>query len=178
MATMVPSIGAAISQAAPIFAAGSQAMGVLGANNAQQAAQRQQDFALKQLQAKQALQESQLAQEAALKREELAASLQIDEENRKAALRRAVARQRASFGSSGLGNQSGGSSQAVLLGLFDETEDELAERKRLDALRSQALDLSISNKSALNVLQQTQLQERQNFTNQMSRAQSLFDDFF
>ena len=53
---------------------------------------------------------------------------------------RAVARQRANFGSSGISSDSG-SGQAVLLGLFDETEDELARREQLDNLRNRALDL-------------------------------------
>ena len=132
-------------------------------NEASHRAQRRaQEQAVRQLQERQALQQRQAEAQAALEREQITEAARSHEEDRKAALRRAVARQRARFGSSGVGNALGGSASAVLLGLFDETEDELAERERLDNLRQRALDLSLSNRNSLNVLQRTQLQERQN----------------
>ena len=100
----------------------------------------EQDLALKQLQERQALSAAQLAQNNALESERIALQSAQDEQDRRAALKRAVARQRASFGASGL-NQNSGSSQAVLLGMFDENEDELAQREQLDTLRNRALEL-------------------------------------
>ena len=81
------------------------------------------DQALEQLQKRQALQQQQLAQDAALERERIALNTAQSEEERKAALRRAVARQRANFGAQGVGSGAG-SSQEVLLGLFEESDEE------------------------------------------------------
>ncbi|MGN7437997.1 MAG: hypothetical protein ACTHOO_05065 [Alcanivorax sp.] len=123
-----------------------------------------QDQALEQLQERQALQQQQQAQDAALQKQQIALSAAQNEDERKAALKRAVARQRASFGSQGVGSGAG-SSQAVLLGMFEETEDELSRREELDNLRLNAVDLNVSQSNALNVLQRTQLQERNNLNN-------------
>lgn len=123
--------------------------------------QQSQDLALRQLQERQRLQEAQLAQSNALEREKIALQAAADEEDRQRALRRAVARQRASFGGSGVGS-GGGSSQAVLLGLFDESEDDLQSRTALDNLRARALDLDSTQTRSLNLLQATQLSQRNN----------------
>ena len=123
-----------------------------------------EELALKQLKEQQRLQQKQLAQQNALEREQVALQALQDEEDRRAALRRAVARQRASFGASGVSSGSG-SSQAVLLGLVDETEDELAQREALDNLRSQALSLDEAQTRSLNLLQATQLSERNALNN-------------
>jgi hypothetical protein len=120
---------------------------------------REGDQALRQLQERQALQQQQTAQSAALEKQRLATEAAQNESKRRAALRRAVARQRASFGAQGIGS-GGGSSQAVLLGLFDETEDELAQRAEMDRLRTQALDLDSNQQNSLNLLQTTQLAQR------------------
>ena len=124
-------------------------------------ARQDQDLALRQLQERQRLQEAQLVQSNALEREKIAAQAAQDEEQRQRALRRAVARQRAQFGGSGVSSNSG-SAQAVLLGLFDESEEELASRATLDNLRSRALDLDASQTRSLNLLQATQLSQRNN----------------
>ena len=124
----------------------------------------EEDLALQQLQERQALASAQLAQDNALEREQIALAAAQDEEDRRDALRRAVARQRAQFGASGI-SQGGGSSQAVLLGLFDETEEELAQREALDNLRLSALDLGQAQNTSLNLLQATQLSERQSLNN-------------
>ncbi|HEY8191874.1 MAG TPA: hypothetical protein VIG74_05560, partial [Alphaproteobacteria bacterium] len=113
-----------------------------------------QQLALKQLQATQRLQARLAADDAALTREQLAAEAEGAENSRLAALRRAVARQRANFGVQGVGSE-GGSSGAVLLGLFDESEDELAQREKMDDIRRRALDLGLSHQGAINTLQYT-----------------------
>lgn len=125
----------------------------------QQKAQKQ---ALRQLQDTQRLQEQQAAENAALQREQLANAAADAESARIRALRRAVARQKAQFGGvSGTGSADG-SAQAVLLGLFEETDEDRAQRARLDDLRNRSLDLGLAQGRAINVLQRTQLQQRQN----------------
>ncbi|MGQ0528074.1 MAG: hypothetical protein ACT4OY_08635 [Alphaproteobacteria bacterium] len=122
---------------------------------------RDQNQTLKMLRERQNLTQAQLEANAALDKERLAAQADADKSSRLAALRRAMARQRAQFGASGVGS-AGGSSQAVLLGLFDETEEELAQREKLDGIRSRATDLDVSNSRSLNLLNATQLAQRQN----------------
>lgn len=121
--------------------------------------QSQQSQALKQLKQDQALQERQTAQDAALANERLSLEARNAETMRKDALKRSVARQRAQFGAQGVGS-GGGSSQAVLLGLFDESEDEREKREASDALRSRAIEQNLGQQGALNVLQRTQLAEK------------------
>lgn len=116
--------------------------------------------ALSQLQERQRLQQQQLDQSVALDRERIGLNAAQDDESRRAALRRAVARQRAQFSSSGV--SSGGSSDAVLLGYASESEDELAQRTQLDNLRYRALDSEVAQQRSMNLLQATQLAERQN----------------
>jgi hypothetical protein len=81
---------------------------------------------------------------------------------RRDALRRAVARQRASFGAQGVGS-SGGSADAVLLGLFDESEEQKAERQRLDDLRNYASQTESYGKKSMNLLKATQAAEKKKF---------------
>ncbi|MEC7028226.1 MAG: transporter, partial [Pseudomonadota bacterium] len=96
----------------------------------------------------------------ALSREKLAAEAKNAEENRLSALRRAVARQRASFGATGL-SANEGSAEAVLLGLFEETDQDRQQRERLDTLRNRALDNDLASTQSLNVLQRSQLAQQQ-----------------
>ena len=128
---------------------------------AQQNLQAQQDLALRQLQEQQALEEQQAQQDAELRLQQQQIDAQNAEERRQRALKSAMARQRASFGASGITTQ-GGSAEAVLLGLFDESEEELEQRNRLDQLSTTALSQGLQQQTSLNVLQRTQLQERQN----------------
>ncbi len=124
-----------------------------------------QDLALKQLAETQRLQEAQDAQASSLDKQKLALDAKAAARARQAALKRAMARQTAQFGASGTGS-SGGSAQAVLLGLFDESDEEREERERLDALKSKALDMNLDNQRSINVLQRSQLEEKQ----QLERA--------
>lgn len=126
----------------------------------------QQDLALSQLKARQAADETYLAEQTALEREQLALDAEQAEEDRIRALKRAMARQRANFAGQGI-SSAGGSAEAVLLGLFEESEEEKEARDRLDALRSASLDLSLSQNQGLNVLQRTQLEEKQQLTREI-----------
>lgn len=121
----------------------------------------QQDLALAQLQAQQDLDIQQAQQQAALDRQQIEQDAATTEEQRKRALKRAVARQRASFGGAGVGSTNGGSSEAVLLGLFEESEEEKSQRNSLDQLRLQSVEQGLTNRSSLNTLRLTQLQEKQ-----------------
>ena len=123
--------------------------------------QASQSLALQQLQQQQALEQQQSRQNAALRLQEQQIEAQNAEERRQRALRSTVAKQRAAFGGRGISTQ-GGSAQAVLLGLFDESEEELEQRSRLDQLKSTALSQGLSQQNSLNILQATQLRERQN----------------
>lgn len=125
-----------------------------------QALRAQQDLALQQLTARQSLGEQQAQQEALLQKEKITADALEKEQRRRSALRRAVARQRVQFGGSGLSGGDG-STEAVLLGLFEESEHDKVASQRLDGLRSAALDQGLHEKRTLNVLQRSQLQERQ-----------------
>ena len=121
----------------------------------------QQNLALRQLRQQQNAQVREQEQNATLERDKIKAEAEATEKRRVSALRRAVARQRAQFGGSGLTSNGGGSAQAVLLGLFDESDDERVERERLDELRNRTLDQNLENRRSLNVLQLSQLRERQ-----------------
>ncbi len=77
-----------------------------------------------------------------LQRKQNQLSQQAYEQDRKDALKRAVAKQRARIGASGSTLE--GSGEAILLGLFDETDEELARREELDQLKEEALRQSSS----------------------------------
>lgn len=150
----------------------SLASSILGKSNAQSA----QEQALKQLQAQQNLQYQVAQENAALEKQQIALEAQNSEEERKRALRRAVARQKTIFGSSGIGGQ-GGSSQAVLLGLMNESDEERQQREALDTLKTAAIDSDLAQQKRLNVLQRTQLQEK-NKLDDVSSSLSYANDVF
>ena len=122
--------------------------------NSENAQQREQELALKQLK------QQQSAEQAGLERQKESLQASEAEETRRLALRRAVSRQRAQFGAQGVGSNTG-SSEAVLLGLFDESDDERSRREELDTLRNRALDTNLAQEKSLNLLQATQLAQRQ-----------------
>lgn len=121
----------------------------------------QQELAMAQLRAQQNITESQAAQDAALQRQEAALEAGNAEQARRAALKRAVARQKVSLASQGISSADDGSAEAIMLGLFSESEQEQQARTRLDGLREQAIGQGLAQKQALNVLQRAQLAERQ-----------------
>lgn len=129
--------------------------------------------ALKDLQARQSIELRAAQENATLDRSRIAAQAKDAEDKRLKALKRAVARQRAQFGSSGISPGSSGSAQAVLLGLFDESEEDQAQREKMDRLRLGAIDQNIGQRRRINVLQQTQLREKQN----IGRLSSSVDRF-
>jgi hypothetical protein len=121
----------------------------------------QQDLALKQLQAQQGLNDANAAQDAALSRQKIASDAASAEAARVSALRRAVARQNAQFGASGI-SADGGSPEAVMLGLVNQSDEDKAQQDALDTLRYQAVDQNLDQQKNVDVLQQAQLRQRQN----------------
>ncbi|HEU4839583.1 MAG TPA: hypothetical protein VFS88_09280 [Micavibrio sp.] len=109
-----------------------------------------------------------------MQKEQLRLSTEQAEGSRRAALRRAMARQRATYGASGI-DSGNGSAQAVLLGMFDESEEELQQRNALDALKTAAIDLGVSQQQRINTLQLTQMKERGRLKNVGSALQSARD---
>ena len=79
--------------------------------------------------------------------------LNADNENRKRrdALRRAMSKQQAAFGEQGI-DTTDGSGQAVLLGLFDQSQDERAYQDRLTQLKKAALEQDTVDKRRRNLL--------------------------
>jgi hypothetical protein len=122
--------------------------------------QKQQALALSQLKAQQAQAQKAAADQAAFSKQQIAAQAQSANDQQLLALRRAVARQRAAYGAQGL-SSGDGSSQAVLLGLFDESDQEKKDRDRIDTLRSAAVDQDIAAQTGADILQLSQLQQRQ-----------------
>ncbi|MCC6598434.1 MAG: transporter [Alphaproteobacteria bacterium] len=164
MGSITPILSQGIGLANAITGGGLPFLGpvskVLDIQNSGRQQREEQNMALRQLQQQQAMQQTQSIAQAGLEKQKIATQAAQAESDRRTALKRAVARQRAQFGSQGVGSD-GGSSQAVLLGLFDESEDELKKREQLDALKINALDQGISQSQSLNLLQAQQLRERQ-----------------
>lgn len=126
----------------------------------QRALRAQHEQTLSQLKAQQKLSQTQAEENAAQERTRLAAETSALEETRRAALRRAVAAQRARFGAQGIAPE-GGSADAVLLGLFQESDAERARRDQIDGLRTAALASDLGQRRSVNLLQSTQLAQRQ-----------------
>jgi hypothetical protein len=121
----------------------------------------QQQTALTQLQAQQHLSEDSAAQDAALQKAQIAADAASAEERRMAALRKAVARQKTLFSAQGLSGAQDGSSEAVLLGLYNDSTSEGQANAQSDALRSAAIDQNLSQQKQKNLLALAQLQQNQ-----------------
>jgi len=137
------------------------------------------DLALSQLQQQQKLQQQQEAQNSALEKQGILVKAQEAENQRRSALKRAVARQRARFGSSGV-NSNGGSSEAVLLGLFEESDQDKMARENLDNLRLNAIDQESTQRKRVNTLQREQLNQKNKLKETVSPLESIkgFLDIF
>ncbi len=124
------------------------------------------------------LQLQQSVENSNLEKERLRLAAMQDEDNRRSALRSAMARQRASLGGAGVGS-SDGSGRAILLGLFDETDEQRAQRDQLDNLKTRVLDTNIAQKKSVNTLQLSQLKEKNNlskYTSALNSVSSIFND--
>lgn len=77
-------------------------------------------------------------QDADLQKQSIKAQSQAEKEQRQAALRRAVARRRALFSANNVSMD--GSGEAVLLGLYEETDEDLKKRDELDRIRQSSIN--------------------------------------
>ena len=159
-------LNSALSVAIPLIRTGSalfsdiQSFGDDPYKDERQRLQKQQQLALKQLRASQDEKLLDLQEQSALAAEKSVTDSAAAEQTRLSALRRAVARQRAAYGVSGL-SSTGGSAEAVLLGLFEESDDERETRARLDDIRNRTLEQNLDAQKRLNVLQVSQLKQKQ-----------------
>ena len=111
--------------------------------------------AMADLQARQKLEEK-IASDRAGKDNALLLAQQSEEDHRRAsALRAAVARQRALYGAGGSGPE-GGSAEAVLLGLVNESDQEKAAQESIYRLRRQITEDNAANVRARNLLELSQ----------------------
>jgi hypothetical protein len=136
--------------------------------------EKQSELALAQLQQQQQLQARTAAQNTVNEKQEISIKAETVELERRRALKRAVARQRASFGSGGV-SSGDGSSEAVLLGLFEESEEDKATSQRLDNLKLRALDQNLNNINRVNTLRRTQLAEKNRLKNSSSTLNDVSD---
>ncbi len=95
----------------------------------------------------------------AREREKLRLDSLESEAARERALKRAVARRRAESAARGTGG--GASGEAILLGLFEESEEERQQRAQLDQLRQTALDQELQGIQRRNLLERSQLRDQQ-----------------
>lgn len=126
----------------------------------ERAMRRNQETTLSQLKQRQERQFDERRSAAEQSRAEIDTKASQEAQRRQAALKRAVARRKANFGASGI-TPDAGSGEAVLLGLFDETEEEKKKRKQLDNLRKNALADDLDNLNKRNLLEVSQLRQRQ-----------------
>lgn len=117
-----------------------------------------------------ALQLAGLKQETELQKEKIRLQQEADSEDRRQKLRAALAAKRAIFGAQGIGS-SGGSAQAYLLGLVNDSDGEQARDNASGSLASRILDQQYGQQKAMSTLKLTQLRER----NKLKQATALYD---
>jgi len=122
--------------------------------------QTQQQQTLAQLQASQQQELDSASAESANQQAQLEASADSDEKSRRAALRAAQASARAKLAARGA-DPSDGSGQALLDGLQSATDDESADAASATQLKSAALTQQLAAQNQANLLERTQLAERQ-----------------
>ena len=122
--------------------------------------QKQQDLAMKQLQARQS---EDLAAETAtanLQKQELATESDASDQSRDNSLRAALATQRADAAANGL-SPDDGSSAAVQQGLFDTADEAQGDADQLTMLKQATIDQGLADQSSQNLLARTQLAQQQ-----------------
>ncbi len=139
-------------------------------------AKKEGDQAVEHLRQQQRVQQRQAENKAVLDKQEILAKAESAERERRKSLKRAVARQRASFGASGV-SSGDGSSEAVLLGMFEESDDDRKSRERLDNVRLLSIDQSVGSKKRVNTLERTQLAEKKKLKNSTSTLDTVTDLF-
>jgi hypothetical protein len=119
----------------------------------------EQEFAMQNLQAQQGLSEKQAREQAEQDRRRIALDAEEEEKRRRNALRRSIAKQNAGRGASGI--SSSGSNEAILLGLYNDADDDRSYSQALDDLRYNTINSDLYRMNERNVLERTQLAEQQ-----------------
>jgi len=102
-----------------------------------------------------------LQQSNALEKEQNRINREAQEQERINKIRRLMAEQRARFGASGI-SSGDGSSQAVLYGLLEQSDEEAEKRDEAYTLKNRILDQNYAKEQSLNTLALTQAKERNN----------------
>jgi len=161
LASITGALGTALTAVNTVKSIGNLVTGFSSEDAYRKALIAKNDQALAQLQERQKQGEEQAASDIALQKQQLAATAQADEQRRRLALKRAVAKQKTLFSAQGIA-PSGGSADAVLLGLFDESEEEKKQSEQLNAIKTGALESSLEQQRQKNLLEAAQLQARNN----------------
>jgi hypothetical protein len=111
------------------------------------------------LKAQQKLEMAQAQQDAERQRTQIKLDAAEAERVRQDALRRAVAKRKAEFGAAGI-DSGDGSAEAVLLGLANDSDKDEAARASIDALKLAAIDDSLAQRRARNLLELTDLKSK------------------
>jgi colicin import membrane protein len=117
-------------------------------------------LALRQLSERNRAEEAIAAQKTEREQALINAQSSDDERRRTAALKRAVARQRAAYGGAGVESSEDGSGKAVLLGFFNESQQDQAAQDSVYNVRRQILNDNLSSIKQRNLLEESQLAER------------------
>lgn len=162
----ITSLGGTLPFLSQSFSTLGRAEGQLTAYGDSRAADR---LALKQLSERNRSEEQLATQKAEREQAVLNAQASDDERRRSMALKRAAARQRAAYGGAGVESSDDGSGEAVLLGLFNENQQDQAAQDSIYSLRRQIIDDNLSSIKQRNLLEESQLAERNR-----KRRRSLF----
>jgi hypothetical protein len=142
--------------------------GTINAGGGNRELRRQQELALQQLNQRNAFEEEQAQKKRDRDLMMLQAEAGESERRRASALKRSVSRQRALFGGAGVDPEDGGSAEAVLLGLFEESDAERQSREQLDQLRRAVIDDSFDGLKGRNLLETSQLAARQQLQSRLA----------
>lgn len=105
------------------------------------------------------LKNAQLSQNATAQKQSNLLTLQQKEADRLSRLRRAIATQRANFGSQGTGSVTG-SSDSVFQGLNEASDIERQNNQSKTSLENAIIDQNLKNQTQLNLLQKQQLKQK------------------
>ena len=157
MGTLTPVLGTITKTLGAIQTISSAVDTVTG--NDRRAIKAQQDYAMRNLQAQQNQATAEANRNAETERKKIALDAQNAEKRRQDALRRAIAKQNAKRGARGI--SAGGSNEALLLGMYNDNQDEQGYADALDQIRYNTIDQNLSDLQSRNILERSQLAERQ-----------------
>jgi len=87
------------------------------------------------------------------------------EADRLKTLKATIAKQKASFGGSGLSNSDSGSTQSVIKGFLSDSEDEKEKENKLTSLKKQAIEDSLTANNRQSLLEIAQLNGEHSLSN-------------